>query len=260
MKKTILLVMLMFVVPAMGTVKITCEDSVPGSYKASIYYDRNDEVELVRAFALDIQVTAGTIVDVNNINPKYYIYPGTIIIDANGDVTNWGTPVAPANDPGAAGTGLGTDRVIIELGSLYEQGDDGNTPDANGLLCEIEVSGVPLNQVCSISITPEPTRGGVVMEDSSTADVNAPGCLLGPTAWGFACFDCGDADGNCEVSSADVLILLDGWSPNPYDGRGDFDKNGEIASSDVLRLLDHWPPTPEDGCLTAEGCSPCTPI
>lgn len=245
MKKTILmLIVLLLVTPAMATVKITCEDA--GGGQVNIYYDRNDEVELVRAFGLDIVATDANIIDVNNVNPDYRIYPGTIYI-VDGNVIDWGSPVAPANAPGVSTSG-----VTIEAGSLYEAGDANLIPDPCGLLCTITVDGD-----CDISITTNNTRGGVVLEDATSADVNSPGCTVqpGPACWSYDCFDCGDMNGDCGHTFDDITILIAGWPPNPYDPCADLNKDGGMTFDDITILINHWPPGP--GCTP---CGACTPI
>jgi hypothetical protein len=236
----------------MAAVQITC--TATGGV-VSINYDASAEPNLVRGFALNVTATDANITDVTDVHDKYYIYPGTIQIDANGDVTSWGTPVAPNSAPDNPGQ-LGTGSIVLEMGSLYKHGDDSNAPGATGLLCKVTVDGS-----CTLSMSANATRGGVVLENGNAATVNATPCVVtvsGPPCWDYDCFECGDADGNCEVASADVLLLLSAWPPKTYNPCADFDKNGEVSSADVLIQLAHWPPA--EACPTAEGCGPCTPI
>jgi hypothetical protein len=249
MKKTILLVLLLLCAPAMAAVNITC--TATGNV-VSINYDASAEPNLVRGFALNVTATGANITGISDVHPKYYIYPGTIQIDANGDVTNWGTPVAPASAPDNPGQ-LGTGSIVLEMGSLYKSGDDSNAPGATGLLCKLTVDGY-----CTIGIAGNSTRGNVVLENGNAATINATGCTVGQPCWNYDCFTCGDADGNCEVASADVLLLLSAWPPAAYNACADFDMNGEVSSADVLIQLAHWPPA--TACPSAEGCGPCTPI
>jgi hypothetical protein len=161
----------MLVAPVMAAVELDC---AVDSSLLTISYDANTETELVRAFALDVNVVGASIASVVSVNSKYYIYPGTIIIDANGDVNNPGTPVAPANDPGALG-GLPGPACTLEMGSLYEEGDDGNAPDKSGFLISLSLSGMsPAGGV--VSVTTNETRGRIVMEDSTSRDAN---CVCG---------------------------------------------------------------------------------
>jgi hypothetical protein len=131
----------------------------------------------ISAFALKISVDAGTITDVCDYHTGesvtgskgYGIFPGTIAIDSNGTVTDYGTPVAPNSDPGASGTGLDTNMIIVELGSLYE---DGNQPPKTGTLLVIEVT-----DDCNVCVDAEPLRGNIV-EEGGTEETftNLPVC------------------------------------------------------------------------------------
>jgi hypothetical protein len=96
------------------------------------------------------------------------IFPGTIVIDSTGTVTDFNTPVEPNDLWGRAGHSLlGTSKVIVALGSLYK--GDANKPAASGTLFTVTV-----NAACTLKITPETDfRGGVV-------DVNALAIAVTP--------------------------------------------------------------------------------
>jgi hypothetical protein len=129
----------------------------------------------ISGFALDCNVSDGnTINDVcdfhvgesNSSGLGHGIFPGSIDInDITGAVDSYGNPVAPNDDPCALG-GIGTDGVTIELGALYE---DGNQPPRTGTLCTLVVS-----SACNITIAENARRGGVVKEDSNSATTNLP--------------------------------------------------------------------------------------
>jgi len=231
MRKTIVfLTMLLLAAPAMAAVTVSCVDD--GGGVVSIYYDASGEVELVRAFGLDVEVDSGCEIEsVDSVNSNYYIYPGTIEI-TDGNVTGWGSPVAPANDPGAKG-GLGTGGVTLEVGSLYAAGDGNLTPEPNGLLCTVKVTGSAPD--CNMTISTNATRGGVVMEDTATPSVESSICTVvpqsecyagmadysqweavaKPTCWCYPRQCHGDADGypygkfNYWTSSPDLTVLKD---------------------------------------------------
>jgi hypothetical protein len=78
--------------PSAAIVVLNCADLGNGVVELS--YDSTQEASRVRAFGLDIRVSAGIITSIGNLNPDYYIYPGSIIIDEYGEVVDWGTPVA----------------------------------------------------------------------------------------------------------------------------------------------------------------------
>jgi len=274
----VLLAMLLLVAPAMAAVTVTCVGV--GGGVAEVYYDARGEFELIRAFGLDIVADTANIVNVDNVNSDYYIYPGTIVI-TDGNVTAWGTPVAPANDPGA-GTGLGTGAVTVEMGSLYAAGDGNLTPDPCGLLCKVTVSAD-----CNLTITTNITRGGVVMEDTATPSVGPSVCAVdGPTecyagmpdynewvavgkpdCWCYPRQCNGDATGypygkfNYYASSPDMSVLRDAWDKDAatiigqtstVDGHitewacADFDHapygkfNYRVSSPDMTILRNHW--------------------
>ena len=114
---------------------------------------------------------------------------------------------------------------------------------------------------CTMTLSLDNNRGGVVDANGDPIATNVDSglgfeLLCGPPCW-KDCQPCGDADNNCEIAPADVLILLAAWPPNDYDPCADFDQNGEVAPADVLIQLAHWPPA--EMCPVEDGCSPCTP-
>ena len=252
MKKIVLvLAVLLLASPALADVVITVE-ATEDSNVCTIKYDARTETELPRAFALNITVSDGNIVEVNNFHvgecnetkQGFGIFMGTIAIDSEGVVTDDGEPVAPNNHPGALG-GIGMSGVTLEMGSLYE---DGNAPDPCGTICDVEVS-----QGCTLSVTVEDVyRGGIVLEDgnnpitvdlSGATGVSVPAsgdCYTGPqpTEWAAVgkpnCWcvsytddgddyrrQChGDADGRAQgrgiewVATNDLTVLIAAWAQN----------------------------------------------
>ena len=213
MKKIVLmLAVLLLAVPAMAEVFITVEYEDEGVI--AIKYDaREEDPNLVRAFALDICLTGGATIDdisdfkvgeSNSVDPGYGIFMGSIQIDEEGEVVSYGNPVAPDESPGSVGI-LGDPNITIELGSLYY--DEANAPDPCGLLCKITVSGT-----CDLCITENETRGGIVMEDLSAVDVNLPVCPLEIIVDCPCLGDIADTDMNpgpdTRVDSGDMGALL----------------------------------------------------
>ncbi len=154
----------------------------PNGNLASINYETDGE--MVRAFALDITVDAGTITGITNFirgestadMPGYGIFPANfgrfITVDGEtGEVTDWDiaeyTPVADPCDPGALG-GLGTDGITIEMGALYYPADDSspNAPPTSGTLCTLVVS-----DAANLTVTLNEARGGVVLTDPTVLPV-----------------------------------------------------------------------------------------
>ncbi len=140
---------------AMGAVYINCTDLGNGVIQLS--YDFSEEEVRVRAFSLDVRVSDGIIVAATEFNPYYNIYPGSIIIDEYGEVTDYGSPICPPTHPGTL-PGLGTYGVTIEMGSLYN--GEANAPPPTGVLLAFAVT-----EQCNITMQENAMRGGVVMED-----------------------------------------------------------------------------------------------
>jgi len=159
--------------PSAATVFLHCADL--GNGVVELRYDSTEEAVPVRAFSLDISVSNGIILSIGNLNPDYWIYPGSfsryVFIDAETgeieEVLPGYTPIAPSDDPGALG-GLGTDGMTIEMGALYPP--EANAPGPTGVLCTFTVSAG-----CDVIVVGNAIRGGVVLEDATEADVHSPG-------------------------------------------------------------------------------------
>jgi len=191
MKKIIVLAVILFAVPAMAAVTITVVDN--GNSTASIQYSG-----LARAFALDIQVDSGaTITAVSGANASFNIYPGTIVINSSGVITNTGSPIAPPSAKGALG-GLGTDGITIEMGSLYKIGTD-PAPPSSGTLLTIQT-----DKACCVTVTENAVRGGVVLENATHATVIInDGCITGGS-----CACPGDGDSSGYIDLDDLYAIL----------------------------------------------------
>ena len=282
MRRIILIVaVLMFAAPAWATTTVDIGCTVGGTdgNEVTVSYNVVPDPNRVRAFALDITTFTpygdANIVEVipykvgesNSVRKGYGIFPGTIDInDTTGEVDSYGTPVAPSSDPGAGGTGIDTNEIIVELGSLYV---DNNAPDDTGELLKFYVD----KKGCDVNIAVESAiRGGVVLEDPDAAvTVNCTDCLpcfivgakIGdtvvtptmyatwvakgkPKCWCYHCFDRGDSNGDCVITSTDILAVVAAWPPKPYHPCADFNRDGVITSTDILTVVDHWPPKP--GC------------
>jgi hypothetical protein len=180
MKKIIVaLVVLALAVPSMAAVTISATDDGNNDGWVTIGYVQSDTSagKRPRAFALDLSVSAGEIceVDTSGCEP-FGIYMGTIEIDGEGFVTDYGSPVAPADDPGAAGP-LGSGAVTLEMGSLYDPCAPGaDQPAFSGTLIKVK-----LNTSCNLTVAANTARaaGGVVLEDGTTPGAGLP---VGPVA------------------------------------------------------------------------------
>ncbi|MHC4158273.1 MAG: PASTA domain-containing protein [Planctomycetota bacterium] len=169
MKKiAVFVAILALVTPSMAAVTIT---TTTNSADCTITIGYTTDANL-SGFALDCNVSDGNTIDAitdfhvgesNSSGTGFGIFPGSIDVNSvSGQVDDFGNPVAPNSDPGAL-AGLGNSGVTIELGALYE---DGNQPASAGTLCTLEVSGA-----CLMKIALNTTRGGIVKEDSNDATV-----------------------------------------------------------------------------------------
>jgi hypothetical protein len=161
MRKIILFIaaLLFMAVPVMAVsiVHINCSDDDVNQVTVSYVSDHN----LIRAFGLNITVDTNKIKSVNSLDPNYRIYPGQIVISADGKVTDYNTPYDPCD--------IGDANLAIEMGSLYttdaNYASDANLgynkkPGLSGTLLKFKVGGD-----CNYFVDVNALRGGVVMED-----------------------------------------------------------------------------------------------
>lgn len=158
MKKTVLvLAVLMLAVPVMAGLTIT-PAQVGTTNVVQVSYARTgaDDVNIPRAFALDVRMTPAN--DTNlaptNFNSSYYVAPGSF--SYVGGVTVWGTPAVEPNKVG----------FTTEMGSLWATNDANHpsAPASSGLLFSFTV-----DKTCDVNITENAQRGGVVMESTSVS-------------------------------------------------------------------------------------------
>jgi hypothetical protein len=111
------------------------------------------------------------ITSIGNLNFDYYVYPGQIQINPDGTISSPSSPIVSSTEPRAAGTGLGTNHIIVAMGSLYGPTNPVHnaTPPSSGVLFTFGVSGE-----CNVTISPNSLRGGVVLENAQSASVYAP--------------------------------------------------------------------------------------
>ena len=223
-KLVILLAMLLIASPAMADVEITlsCDGAV-----ATVGYTTDGEI--VRAFALDVTVDGGAIIDVNHISTDYYIAPGSVDID-DGEIQDGGDIVASDDFPGTLG-GVGTGGVTIEMASLYADGEA--APGTSGVLFSIEG-----DAAANVAVALNAIRAGVILEDASaatvvlpvTCEIEVPGCV-------------GDFTGAKDGMELDPVTFL------PYYA-GTFDApNNQIDTIDLAAIINLMVNTgdPNDG-------------
>ena len=266
-KVSLILAVLLFAAPALATVGIDCEwvviDNGPSAASELTnevvvkYKVAEDEPHKVRAFALDITISNGVILDVDDsINPYYTIYPGSIVIE-DGVVVDDGNAVAdPCDLPGDTKGGIGTNAITIEMGALYAPPEDSSPnapPDQNntewhdlisftfggGTVTPVEDPQLHQGFYTMITIEENESRGGIVMTGSDPIDVNMPTAKPLCKCCSRQCH--GDADCANQlvskpyfwVTNNDLLILIDGYvlfySGDPgVDGSGDgFDDDSD---------------------------------
>jgi hypothetical protein len=259
MKKIVFaLVALMFAAPAWAQVSLTCAQ-VGDTNEVVISFDARGEPNLIRAFGLNIQLdNDANILSVGNINPDYYIFPGTIQINTSTTppTIDYGTPVGEVSDSPDTLPGLDSNGVTLEMGSLYAPTGPGspNAPDPCGPLLSIYLS-----KSCCISISGNVARAGskgVVMEDpAEDPTVNATGCcavivtdpLIG-TCWSLV-NECGgqnQGDATCDgsVNLADLMALKGAWGASaPWTAPkccADFNQDGSVNLGDLMILKAGW--------------------
>ena len=183
------MIVLAFAMPAMAAVTITAVDEGGGMVRIDYSTDAN-----VSAFALEVSVdNDATIEDVCDYHEGESVTGGKgygifldkingIKINPMGQISDVGTPIANASAPDACGTGLHKSKVILEMGALYEEG---NQPDLSGTLCRIQYKLCSywwITPTTTMTITGNATRGNVVLETASAATTNLPITLVGLAA------------------------------------------------------------------------------
>ena len=223
MKKIILtLAVLLIATPALATVTITLEDL--GGGDVAVKYVTSDS-NLPRAFGLDIavdmgqnitSVVAAKVGESNSTSKGYGIFPGTIDINEDTGVVIHTSPVAPVNDPGAAGA-LPGPACTVELGSLYDMGDSNNAPEPNGTLCIVSVL---VLADCNLCVTVNPTRCGKTEGDLDAGVVMEDGTAVVPD---LACIPLSAAA--CPTCKGDLVGATSSDPPN-----------GTVDLTDLLKL------------------------
>jgi hypothetical protein len=227
--------------------------------KFNVNYAYDTVGSFPRAFALDISTTVGTITGVTATkvgesvvgSTGFGIFPGTIAIDSTGSVTSNGSPVAPQSDlPSGTLAGLGTSAVTVELGSLYASSAAKPANSGTILTVSIALSSADPSRTATITIAPNVARGGVVLEDGtsaagigSTCNLLIPGCGCGPCK--------GDVNGSGKIDNADVIALV--GKLNSYGGTkaaktisstninfslaGDVNSDNVNTNADVIKIV-----------------------
>jgi len=174
MKKFVLVLALVaLATPAWAGVTVSCTAGSDADCNLITVSYNNTEANNVRAFALNISVSTGTIVSASNYNADYDIYPGQVVI-VDGVITEPNTPVCKSTYPDTLG-GLGTTGMTIEMASLYHQGVE-PVPAKSGTLLKFRVSG----SSGTITIAGNSTRGGAVIMENPDQVITPTltGCVI----------------------------------------------------------------------------------
>lgn len=285
MRKILLtLVVLLLATPAWADVIISAEAD---GCVVTVSFDASSEANLVRAFSLDIKLdNDANIISAAGVNTDYYVFPGTIQIDAAGNVTNPGTAVAEYGDlPSDTLPGLDSNGITIEMGSLYAPvgPSSPNAPVTSGALLTFEVDGS-----CTVTITANVARAGatgVVMEDPGEVvtvvlpaplpvDCGGGPCMVvdqvigdititqaivdlwtsigEPVEWCCESNSKGDANLDQFTNPSDVVPILNalGQATNATNYLADLNRDGFINPSDVVLIINN---------LGVEHLDPCPP-
>ncbi len=255
MKKSLLiLAMLVFASQAMAatvTISLTqigdpCDGLVEIGYTASAD---------VSGFGLVITADNGAVI--TSVEPNHVgdcgaaaadrgfgIFPESFSAELNAQSPDWGepnyTPVAPNDAPGATGTGIDTNSVILEMGALYE---NGNEPALTGVLGTFTV-----DTDCNVSVTADATRGNVVMADTTQAALTlATGVQITltdvwwyPPCWDYTTQCHGDTDGDGDVDTVDWPVFRNAFKGAPgitspvyvLNACADNDQDGDVDTVD----------------------------
>jgi len=246
MKKLLMLLVVLIATPVFA-LSIGMTDNLDGT--VTIGYSDANAANLPRAFALELTIEAPAVItaigsykldgESTSGSKGFGIYPARIVIDANGDVDDYGSPLADPCDPGA---GDGSSVVVLEFGSLYVGA--ANAPATSGTLVTLTID---CNEGADIDLTmvdEDTYRGGVLLEDGTPVAVDktiqlcAGGCFPGgpgdplydewvsvgsPDCWcaSIQPRQChGDADGTAETKATswvytnDLTVLKAAWGKN----------------------------------------------
>jgi hypothetical protein len=203
----------------------SCDSDESG--KVTVYFVDNT-CEQLRAVGLDITADSGAVITaVNDVNPAYWVYPGSIDINESGVIEGYGSAVADVCEyPTGTLPGLNSYGTTVEMGSLYS--GDANAPDDSGVLLTLTV-----DSECTVTVTNNERRGGVVLEDPD-AD---PGDNL-PIECQVVLDACGDCPEDCSS-----------WNPGVPDGW--------VGPEDVAFVLDIIDDFPGTGYYCEVGTAGC---
>jgi len=257
MKKiVILLAVVALAAPAFAQdVEITLATRVvSGQYFVDVGYDATAAGKLVSGFSFDMEVDNGaSFLAIDDYKAQgdptdvlssseagktlgYGVYLGTIDIDVTTDplnpvITAEGNPVANGPDSLSSGLiGAGYGGITIECGALYDRTKPADAPPASGTLFTVEVDKL----VTALEITAdEDTRGGIVFEDGTVANLVCPPYMV---VWGLATQCHADSNGDTNVDTVDFGHFRAGfggtYGDSKYNPAADYNQDGYIDTVD----------------------------
>jgi len=248
MKKVIAaLLVLAIATPALAATMSATQ--ISGTEVKLSYNATGDPQGLIRAFGIDVTVT-GTdvnIVDITNANVAYDIFPGSIELDAQGNISAPGDPVGSTDNHADTQPGKNSKGVTLEMASLLA------VPLAADDLCVVVLAGC---EDITLTVANNTPRGGVVhnngaVSDSSTSITVEASTLdqaqyalwLGygkPINWKSCCWPLGDVDNNTFVTFGDVSYTYTDWLNADTSGRSDADMNSFLTFGDVSKVYTDW--------------------
>ena len=273
MKKiVILLAVVALAAPAFAqddvNINLATSRDLSGNIWVEVSYDASGASQLVRGFSFDQEVDNGAgLIDIDGYKGQgdptdvmssadpgktlgYGIYLGTMTFDVTDPLDPFinaeGSPVANGPDSLSGGLlGASIPGITIECGSLYDPLFPVDAPTDAAKLFDVEVN----KAVTAMTLTAdEDTRGGIVMEDGSQANLICPTYMV---CWGYPDFGFGNGNGDNIIDGADFLLLVDhykakygvdplGTNPGDYNPAADFNMDGTVDGADFLRLVDHY--------------------
>ncbi len=259
MKKIIAaLVVLAIAAPAMATDVDAVQIS---GNEVKIIYDASGDPELVRAFGIDITLDSdANFIDTNDTSADYPIFPGSVVIDMYGAVSDYGTPVGSVDDHPDTQQGLDFNNVTIEMGSLYAGGDPAPSDIGDLLVLELgNVGNSPvIPAVFNVSMANNTARGGIVLEGGGGGSNYGTAQLYystlsrseyitwlawgggeasaAPPTWRGWCWKCGDANASGAVTFGDLIYVWDGIPVS--DPNCDINMSGAVTFGDLIYMWD----------------------
>jgi hypothetical protein len=254
MRKFLLVVMVLaLTAPAFAAVDVNC--TVDGN-EVTVQFVNTDPNH-VRAFALDIILDNASgfdadwalkfdanVVSIDNLEPNYWVYPGSIDVNTNDNsINSYGSAVADDEKyPDGTLAGLDSNGMTVEMASLYYpvQHNHANAPPDSGVLFTFKV-----DTCCNLTIRENAKRGGIVMEDPDYQPVvNLPAPLVVDLNKNGTCSTAyGDVNGDSRIRTNDIGTLV--TKLTPYTGYriyytdpnftecGDMDGNGWNRTNDI---------------------------